>query len=191
MPRPSLQAERRDQILSAMERCVAKYGLHGATLEKIADEAGMARALLRHNIGNRDTLIAEFVDRYLARSDAMSEQFFSGLPEQHPTNALINQLFDPSRADPNSVLIIEALIAAGASDPHLARRMKSWVLNFSSRIEAIISSEFPSADPDDAAAVAAGITGIYFNVASLSPIGAMPEFERASRLAAKRLLNGL
>ena len=34
MPRPSLKAQRSEEILDAYERCVARYGVEGATLEK-------------------------------------------------------------------------------------------------------------------------------------------------------------
>ena len=54
MARPSVKEERREQILTAYEQCVARYGVEGATLDKVAEEAGLARPLIRHNIGNRE-----------------------------------------------------------------------------------------------------------------------------------------
>ena len=43
MGRPSIKAERREQILDAYETCVARFGVGGASLEKIAETAGLAR----------------------------------------------------------------------------------------------------------------------------------------------------
>ena len=38
MPRPSVKAERTEEILDAFERCVARYGVEGSTLERIAEQ---------------------------------------------------------------------------------------------------------------------------------------------------------
>ena len=48
---------RRQEYLDAFEKCVARYGIEGATLAKIAEIAGLARPLVRHNVGNRDTYL--------------------------------------------------------------------------------------------------------------------------------------
>ena len=69
MARPSLKKERTDQILDALERCLAGYGLEGATQDRIAEEAGLARPLIRHNVGNRDDMLRLGLDRFIRRSD--------------------------------------------------------------------------------------------------------------------------
>ena len=43
MARPSVKDERTEAILAAFERCVARHGVEGATLQRTADEAGLAR----------------------------------------------------------------------------------------------------------------------------------------------------
>ncbi len=191
MPRPNLQAERKAQILSAMGSCVARYGLWGATLEKVAEEAGLARALLRHNIGNRETLIEEFIDHYLYENQKSSAEFFQALPANNQTQTLIALLFDPEFSDPESVLIAEALIAAGADDQALNKRMKNWTMDFVNRVEKVLLHDFPNSDESHLKSVAAGITGIYFNVASMSPLGDIPQLRQASKEAALILISSL
>lgn len=63
MPRPRLSDTRRPQILDAFSTCIARHGLEGTTLERIAEVAGMKRTILRHYIGNRDNLVIQAAER--------------------------------------------------------------------------------------------------------------------------------
>ncbi|WP_254429764.1 TetR/AcrR family transcriptional regulator [Ruegeria atlantica] len=49
--------QRSEEVLDAYMTCVARYGLDGATQERVAAEAGVKRPLLRHYLGNRDQMI--------------------------------------------------------------------------------------------------------------------------------------
>ena len=191
MARPSIKEERREQILTAFEACVARFGIQGATLEKVAEEADLARALIRHNVGNRDDLLEALVDRFLARSRAAKDAMISGLPKRKRMITLIQRLFDASYFDSELMLLTEALIAGAAQDPKLASRMRQWTADFVASIEKTVRDEFPGASKTNAAAVAAGVTGIYFNVVSLSPLGKMPKLLKASKSAAIMLVNSL
>lgn len=191
MPRPSLKEERREQILLAFEACVARYGVEGATLEKIAEEAGLARALIRHNVGNKDDLLEALIERFLANSKAASVQMFAALPTQGAVSTLIDGLFDPAYSNPQLVLVSEALIAASADNPALARKMRKWTTDFVSGIERVLAREYPDADEDTLKAVAAGLTGLYFNVESLSPLGGIKSLTSASKAAALILIGAL
>ncbi|NJM06754.1 TetR/AcrR family transcriptional regulator [Candidatus Gracilibacteria bacterium] len=62
MGRKSLAEERREDILAAFERCIARYGID-VPLEQIADEAGVKRSLIRHYLGNRDELVEQVIER--------------------------------------------------------------------------------------------------------------------------------
>ncbi|MEV0585321.1 TetR family transcriptional regulator [Nonomuraea sp. NPDC050310] len=42
--------------VATFTRCVARYGLDGATLQRVADEAGTARGHICHHAGNREEL---------------------------------------------------------------------------------------------------------------------------------------
>ncbi|AZS38048.1 HTH-type transcriptional regulator BetI [Microbacterium lemovicicum] len=59
MARPSIAAERRDQIIDATMTTIAEYGIRGATLDRIADAVGMSRGHVRHFVGNRDRLLMD------------------------------------------------------------------------------------------------------------------------------------
>ncbi len=191
MPRPSLKEERRSQILEAYEVCVARYGVEGATLERIAEEAGLARALIRHNVGNREDLLAALMDRFEAQSNSEMRETYALLPAERRLRTLIDWLFDPAYADPKQVLVSEALISAAPQYPRIAKAVRRWVNGFVDDLAALVADEFPSADKDHVQAVAAGLTGIYFNVDSMMPIGKMNRLNDASKRAALLLVESL
>lgn len=191
MARPSIKDERREQILEAFETCAARYGLEGATLERIAEEAGLARALIRHNVGNKEDLTDALVERFLTRSKAVNKAMLTALPEAQRALALIDMLFDPAHVDTQFMLLCEALIAAAADNPELAKKMRQWTVDFVGVVEDAIKGDFPKAKKSQVTAVAAGVTGIYFNVTSLTPLGSMPKLEKSSREAALLLIASL
>ncbi len=192
MARPNLKSERREQILDAFERCVARYGLYGATLDLVSEEAGLARPLIRHNVGNREDLIEAFIDRFLARSDAATALMVEHLPGSVPAHAMVNWLFQPDASSDNQlVLVSSALIMAGAHDAKLARMMRSWMADFIDRVVAVLRKAFPEATAGDVQAAAAGIAGIYFTYQSMVPLGPDTALRTGSHEAALKLLQTL
>lgn len=191
MPRPSLKQERRAQILDAYERCLIRFGVEGSSLEAVAKEAGLARALIRHNVGNRDQLLEAAVDRFLEQSRTSMEQLVAALPAERPLVSLIDWLFDPQGSDPHLSLVSDALIAASANDPALARRMRDWTRAFVDSITEVARKSHPGAEEAEVGAVAAGITATYFTAEALTPMGPMSELRVAFKTAALRLVQTL
>lgn len=188
MPRPSLKAERTEAILDAVERVVIRDGISGTTLEKIAEEAGMRRTLLRHNIGNREQLIEAFLDRFFAKSDTQTQQMLAYLPKENRVTALLNFLFDAEYADNQLALAAFAITSAATSDTNIQHRMRIWNSNFIKTISDELRLSFKNASEKACYEVATGLTGIYFNSESLVPLGDMSEIHAASKCAAKRLV---
>jgi len=191
MGRPKVTNERAEQILNAFELCVARYGVEGATLEKIAKEAGLARALLRHHVGNRDELLELLVQRFSSKSKQSMEALKAQLPESDRVASLIELLFDPKYSNTQFVLIVSSLVVATTERPKLANLLRQWVRSFVKFVSDEIEGEFPDSSKEDAQCVAAGITGIYFNVDSFTPLGNLPKLRSDSKSAALRLLKTL
>lgn len=191
MGRPSVKTQRREQILDAYEACVAQYGVEGASLEKVAETAGLARPLIRHNVGNREELLEALVERFLSRSNSAIQNVIATLPPENSVHALIDSLFDQQRVDTQVVLVAEALIAAGQFDRSLAKKMRAWTRDFISNIKSGLENTHPHANADDLEAIAAGITGIYFNADSLAPLGRVDDIRKASKRAATLLVTTL
>ncbi|WP_419907661.1 TetR/AcrR family transcriptional regulator [Hoeflea sp.] len=191
MGRPSIKAERAAEILDAYEECVARFGIEGATLERVANQAGLARALIRHNVGNRDDLLDALIERFFDVSGQRVRDLVSALPDSNRAPALVDVLFDVRHSNDTHVLVAEALIAAAANRPDLAERMKGWIADFIAAIASVLKDAFPDAPADRISAVASGMTGIYFNVDSLAMLGGMGDLRRDSKKAALLLVETL
>ena len=191
MGRPSLKKARFNEILDAFEICVAQYGLTGATLEQVADQAGLARPLIRHHVGNRDDLVNALVKRYLINSDQYLQQLVADLPESGRLTAFIDRLFSAQFHDRNFVLLTEALVAAAANHSGLAAKIKNSIDAVIDVIESEVKAEFKTIKLKQSKMIATGILGIYFNVDSLSLLGDIEEIRANSKLAVLQLLAGI
>ena len=188
MPRPSVKVERTEEILDAFERCVVLHGVEGATLERIAEEAGLRRSLLRHYIGNREELIEALLERFLKKSDVEVKELFDALPAKGRAAVLLDYLFDEQYSNNQMALVASSLIAAAPSHDILRSPLRRWIGNFVDAVAKELQHSFPSADSTACMEVAAGIVGIYFNVESLSPLKRMNRLRATSRKAAERLI---
>lgn len=191
MARPSIKDARSKQILDAFEVCVARHGVAGATLAKTAEVAGLARPLVRHNVGNRDDLLDALVERFLEKSEQSTRVWVDALPTENRLVAAVELLFDPRYSDAQLVQVSNALIAASAGDARLARKMRKWIKDFVAALDALIAAEYPDIDSVRTRTVATGIVGIYNNVEALYPLGGVGDIASASRDAALLLLESL
>ncbi|WP_306114659.1 MULTISPECIES: TetR/AcrR family transcriptional regulator [unclassified Roseovarius] len=191
MARPEIKEARREQVLDAFEICVAKYGVEGATLAKTAEQAGLARPLVRHNVGNREELISALIERFLDRSREKMQAFVDMLPANDKARHAVEWLFDPQYADTHLVQVAYALIAFSADDTAMAEKMQIWVRDFEEKLASLIADDHPQSAPEQIAAVSTGVMGIYFNFESLSVLGNADALAAPSKQAALMLLDAL
>lgn len=121
-------AQRREAILVAALRVIARSGFAGTTLRDVASEAGVAHGLLRHHFGTREALLA-------AAFDFAASAEIAGLDDGpgDPVAALVDYLRPPSpehyllwidawsEAPRNPELARTLLHHHGACDDHLRR----------------------------------------------------------------------
>ena len=191
MARPDIKEARREQILDAFEICVARYGVEGATLAKTAEQAELARPLVRHNVGNRNDLIDALTERFLQKSRTRMNSFLEMLPREHRSMKALEWLFDPHYSDARLIKVSYALITHSYENEKLAAAMQGWLDDFIARMDSLLAEDFPNAEPSKVTAVATGITGIYFNVESLHGLGNNDSLLAASKQSAVILLNSL
>ena len=188
MGRPSLKKQRTEEILEAYEACVIRYGVEGATLERVAAKAGIARPLIRHHVGNREDLLLALTARFQDVSGEQLRELMACLPEKNRVMALIDLLFDETYTDANMTQLAQALLTAAADRDDLAQYLREWVGKFMDMLNSEISEEYPHARQDEVEAVVAGIMGVYFNVDSFSTLGRFDRLQSASKAATLRLL---
>lgn len=191
MGRPSKKTERTEQILQALQRCVARYGLEGSTLERIAEEAGLQRSLLRHFAGNRNELVQQLAGRVIGQSDQQWAEFINYLPEKNVTTALLDGLFTEDNSDAEFILVIESLIFAAGQDEPLRKQMQAWMYRFTNDMKSILLRDNQSAEDEHLDAIAFGLVSIYFNLDSLAPLNMSEQYRPSARRAAELLINSL
>lgn len=188
MPRPSLKAEKTEIILTAYEQCVARYGVDGATLQKVAETANMARPLLRHYVGNQEDLLHECTHRYLERS----RQSLSYLTQFDNVQALLDALFSvPDATHKHDIAIASALTLAATEYSFLHDAMQQWFAEYRQVFAQALAAHFPAVAADTIQTVAIGIIGIYFNYHAMLNMNDHTDFTVQSRQSAMLLIQTL
>lgn len=191
MARPSVKAERTEEILDAFERCVARFGVEGTSLDRIAEESGLKRSLLRYYIGNRDQLVEALTDRFIDKADTLTGVMIDTLPKDNPAQGIIESFFSSPGDDDSTILVADALIACSGSYPQVKEKLKNWYDRFVSRTCDVIQSNYPDVAYDRCWVVSVGIISIYFNADTMDPLGLSRRYREASIQAAQLLLRSL
>jgi AcrR family transcriptional regulator len=175
--------------MQALVRCVARFGLGGATLAAIAKESGISRPLIRHHLGNREDIIRALQDFVLQSFDDQTSALSSALPDQMQATALIDLLFSESAdSAPDMVLAFATLTQRSLVDPELRVACRSSILRFEDAVDQAIRAQFPTSATNDIEPIAQGIVALYFNTTSLAPLGMPKEWIGNARKAAINLL---
>jgi AcrR family transcriptional regulator len=191
MGRPSKKEERTEEILNAFYRCVARYGIEGSTLERIAEESGLKRSLVRHFVGNREALESLLVDRVLEQSFQQWSAFIDAIPTKNFSEYLLEGLFNDQHSDAEYILVIESLIFCAGRDEALRLRMQEWMQRFTDDLTLVLRQEYSSANNDSLEAVSFGLISLYFNLDSLAPLGMNQRYCQPARVAARYLIDSL
>lgn len=86
-------AARRDQLLDVATRLVAEDGFHGASIEAVAQRAGVTRALVYRHFDDLQSLLEEVIRREAARALAqVSETTLSDLTEGDAVDLMLESL---------------------------------------------------------------------------------------------------
>ena len=192
MPRPSLKDQRSEEILDAYLTCVARFGLEGATQDRIAAEAGVKRPLLRHYIGNRDQMISALHAHVVEIFNALTGRLGSALSQVDSAEAMIELLFaEDKENDPRLLLAWQALSVSVSDDPEMRAALMDSLERFLNVLTATLVRIAPAADATQIRAVAQGISSNFVNLDSLSPLSPPPEWRQELKQAALLLAGTL
>lgn len=121
----SVKANSRDAILDAAERVFADSGFEGTSMRSIAENAGVAQALLHYHFGTKERLFAEMFTRRseainAARMKRLDELFSEGLPSlEQLLDTLLRPLIelghDESRGGSYFSRLVVSVAASGDS----------------------------------------------------------------------------
>ena len=172
MARKSVKIQRSKEILDAFERCISKWGLDGASLERIATESAIKRPALRHFIGNRDELIVALVKSMVGEYKFIQSSMTKILrkADRGPEEMISMLLFQSDLTSPNRILVLMNLYAAAPRYPKVQKELRAWYKNYVNWVADRLHEFKPKADKELVSTVAAGLIGIAFNYASLAPL---------------------
>jgi len=190
MGRKSKADERREAILAAFERCIARYGID-ASLEQIALEAGVQRSIIRHYLGNRDAVVEQVIARiaeaYPPRiATALAEAAAYGVP------GLLDALFSE---DPDinawDEVILAVVNTAQERYPQAKLRLAAMLEQIVAIIAAQLAQLFPDADATLREHVAYGLLCVLQTHESMMLLGLSRRYTAAARASAALLLREL
>ena len=192
MPRRDLTQERTAQILDAFERCVLQYGLEGSSLERVAEEAGVKRSILRHYIGNRSALISALVERLVKKYSEQLEKLVAYLPRKDRAQKLLAWLFSPtpSGMSEESIIFGKLVVEAGQY-PKIQELLGQSMEEFIQVVATQLNLAFPQASRKNCWTVASGIIALYSNYEALAPLQLPDTHRKTAYECARRLIDTL
>ena len=192
MPRPSLKDQRSEEILDAYLTCVARFGLEGATQERIAAEAGVKRPLLRHYLGNRDQMIAALNEHVIETFNGLSGSLAGALADVRTPEDMVELLFaEDAGNDPRLLLAWQGLSVSAAEYPEMRADLLDSLERFLKVLSDTLNRIVPGTDPVRVRAVAQGISSSFVTLDSLSPLSPPAEWRQELKQAALLLARTL
>ena len=189
MPRPSLADVRRPQLLDAYARCLVKFGAEGSTLERIAEEAGVTRALVRHYLGNREDVDRALVGFLRERGVRWFTGLGAGLPPQERLAEILDALFEEGSDQPGQV--VDTLLGATSQDPALRGLLREMYLEFEHLLDSELAATYPLSEPARRRQVAYAILCLAGMHSSLAGLGFPADRHDAARASAQDLASTL
>jgi AcrR family transcriptional regulator len=189
MGRPSLADVRRPQLLDAYAACLIRYGVKGTSLDRVAEEAGVTRGLVRHYLGNRDEILralgSHVRDRYVAWvRDSRSRRTGSD-----PGDTAIDWLLDEQ--PPELYAVIDALFTEARRDPTIAAVLRDLYQALFEALDGELAAAHPDADPAARRQVALALVSFGFADTDFAAIGFRPRRRQEYRAIAQRLVETL
>lgn len=182
---------RRDALVEACARCLARHGATGTSVRVICTEAGVSPGLLRHYFGGIDALVAETYRATGARvAEALNDavEACTGGPRERLL-AFITASFRPPVSDPELLATWLAFWSLARTDAHIGRLHDEIYANNRRDMERLIAA-CPGAPADPrltAIALAALVDGLWLELS----LGNAPFTAEEAHLLAERWLDSL
>ena len=191
MGRPSMAAQRVEEILDALEKCIIEKGIQATSLENIADTAGFKRTILRHYIGNRDDIICALSTRWSKFYSEQWQELIAWLPSTNKTESLIESIFTIGSKDRvNNTIIGEAIFSEAKRLESIKQDQEQIMAEFIACCSQVLKSDHPSADDVNIDLVSHGIYANYLMAESLLPLKLVDQIHKlkdSSKLLCKTL----
>jgi len=187
MGRKSLEKIRTQQLLDAFIACIPENGVDGTSLEKIAEKASVTRSIIRHYIGNRDTLIAELIEHIINTTLVEFDHILND-PEKSLEERLHTALFAPRDDWQTDKIILNALVNAREQSADIQTKIAGLIETMVNQLTEALHSETPRRSRDEASELAYILFCISMSQDTFVWIGISPSLTRSGPAVAQRLL---
>ncbi|MCE9663918.1 TetR/AcrR family transcriptional regulator [Halomonas sp. M5N1S17] len=117
------------EILAAAERVFAQYGYRGASVQAIAEAAGLPKSNVLYYMGNKRGLYVRLLERMMARWNALLDDISVEDDPAEVLEAFIRSKMQLSRRHPEGSRLFAAEILGGAPflQGYLRGELREWV----------------------------------------------------------------
>ena len=167
-PRPSVETERRQQILDAALTCFSRTGYHQTSMDDLAAELPFSKGLLYYYFPTKRDLFVSLLDNWAKQSLQAWEAMLS------PTEDVVTQICKSIQYGVQLVALSSDLAriefefySEVGRDADVSEAFRALFAQFRARIKSILDSGVRSGDlrPLDTEAVAAVLFGAYEGLA--------------------------
>lgn len=137
-----LPEARRQQLIDATQRCLAKFGLDGTSVRHVAAEAGVSPGLVRHHFAGMHDLIAETyrwtgkqVEAHISATLAAA-----GSDPEAQLRAFIDANFSPPLLDPDLLAVWLTFWSLTRTDPEIRAIHGRVYAEYRKRLERLIAA---------------------------------------------------
>ncbi|HLI25549.1 MAG TPA: TetR/AcrR family transcriptional regulator [Chloroflexota bacterium] len=158
---------RRDQILDATMAVVVRYGLHGATMERIAAAAGVSAPALYWHFKNKDELFLAMIQRLASRVQAALLAELG--PDSDLTESIQRLVARAIVLQAEQIELIRVVLAEGTSRPRLLAALGDQLIGpLWARLAAYLDAQVAAGHlrPGDGLLRIVGLAGMitYYNL---------------------------
>lgn len=183
MARAKIEDERKEQILAAFETCVIREGLAKTTLQKVADEAGLPRSLVRYFVGNRASMVDLLIKRMIERGEAiLADAQAAG--KANTLDDLLDKMFSETFSDETSNNVVGELWYLAERDVTIRSRLADMYGRITDALVAQMTAENLGRGMAEREDVAHALLSLAYGEASFIAVGlAKPNSISTRRLA--------
>lgn len=122
----------KEQILEAAKKVIARYGIKDASVQAIADEAGMTKGGLYYHYKGKDYILFDLADQFLREAAAPFKQsLFTNADQEEMIKAMISgiskRFHNMEHNKLQFYLTHEAILEKGELNELVSKRFKGWV----------------------------------------------------------------
>ena len=191
MGRKSLKTERVNEFLDVCVRCLTDKVLQSTTYENIAQEAGIARRMIRHYIGNREDVIDAAVERIIENFTQSIFETIDRFEHNERFNAAIDYIFSETFNALPATKLVASLLAVSLYDDQVCKAVKTLYDSFHLGLDQKLKENMPNVADAQRLQAAYSIMCLSFGGGWMRNIGFDPKLNMQNKKIAQSLIDQL